>query len=125
MNKNAQTADLRRHLEEASGQDLEQFFKQWLFQGGVPTVSTNWWTENGHVHVSLEQTQETYRYEVEVDVQVRFEDDTLSDIVTVTLPHNGEAVSRSIDADGRGRAVDLIMDPNVRLLANFDVEEGR
>ena len=28
MNKNAQTADLRRHMEEVSGQDLQQYFDQ-------------------------------------------------------------------------------------------------
>lgn len=125
MNKNAHTADLRRHLEEASGQDLEQFFDQWLFQGGVPTIKANWWMQDDHVHMNLEQVQETYKYALKVDVQFRFDDDTLSDVVTVSLPLSGQAVTRSIDVDGRGKVVEMIMDPNVRLLANFDISEGR
>ncbi|MDA0874718.1 MAG: M1 family metallopeptidase [Bacteroidetes bacterium] len=125
MNKNAQTADLRRHLEEASGQDLQQFFDQWLFQGGIPSIAANWWMEDGHVHVKVRQTQPDYRFEVEVDAQARFEDGSLSDVITLSLSADGAEVSRSFDSDGRGPAVELILDPNVRLLANFDVSEGR
>lgn len=125
MNKNAQTADLRRHLEEASGKDLKQYFDQWLFQGGIPTVKANWWMQDDHVHVALEQTQETYKYQLEVDVQFRFEDGSMSDVMTMRLPLSGKAANRSFDVDGQGTVVDVILDPNVRLLANFDISQGR
>ena len=124
INKNAQTADLRRHLEEASGEDLEQFFAQWLFQGGVPTVAAQWDQDGSEVDITLQQTQETYDYALDVDVQLRFEDDSLSDIVTVSIPLGKKAVDMQIDVADQGPVVDVILDPNVRLLANFNVTQG-
>jgi aminopeptidase N len=38
----ASTADLRRTMEEVSGQDLRWFFAQWLTRSGVPQVSGDW-----------------------------------------------------------------------------------
>jgi aminopeptidase N len=125
MNKNAQTADLRRHLEEASGQDLEQFFDQWLFQGGIPTIRARWNQSDSGIRASLQQVQETYGYELEVDVQFRFEDDSVTDVITVSFGPGGAAATMSVVPPHSGKVVEMIMDPNVRLLANFDVAEGR
>ena len=125
MNKNAQTADLRRHLEEASGQDLEQFFDQWLFQGGIPTIRARWNQSDSEIRASLQQVQETYGYELEVDVQFRFEDDSVTDVITVSFGPGGAAATMSVVPPHSGKVVEMIMDPNVRLLANFDVAEGR
>lgn len=36
---NVETPDLKQAMEEASGQDLTWFFKQWVYQGGFPKVS--------------------------------------------------------------------------------------
>ena len=125
MNKNAQTADLRRHLEEASGQDLEQFFDQWLFQGGIPTVAATWNQDGAEVNVSLQQTQETYDYALDVDVQLRYDDGSLSDVVTVSMPLGKNALDMQMGLPDDRSVVEVILDPDVRLLANFDVSEGR
>ena len=124
MNKNAQTADLRRHLEEASGKDLGQFFDQWLFQGGIPTASAHWHQDGAEVAISLQQTQPTYDYALEVDVQLRFEDGSYSDVVTVSVPLGKKAVDMQMDVGDRGPVAEVILDPNVRLLANFNVTQG-
>src|SRR5262249_4205247 len=38
----ASTADFRRVMEEASGQDLGWFFDQWLYRPGSPVVEGGW-----------------------------------------------------------------------------------
>jgi aminopeptidase N len=42
MNGTATTEDFRGAMEEASGVDLEGFFRQWLFTGGNPRLE-GWW----------------------------------------------------------------------------------
>ncbi|HMB89995.1 MAG TPA: M1 family metallopeptidase [Rhodothermales bacterium] len=119
MNRNVQTADLRRHLEEVSGQDLKPFFQQWLFQGGVPTVAVTWQTTNGTLHYSLQQTQPTYRFDLEVELQVHYADGTRSDVISVPLPW-GETVTGSMPVGDRV-VVEVTPDPHAQLLAAFEV----
>jgi hypothetical protein len=76
------------------------------------------------VAVSLQQTQPTYDYALEVDVQLRFEDGSLSDVVTVSVPLGKKAVDMQMDVRDRGPVAEVILDPNVRLLANFNVTQG-
>ena len=42
MNGSATTDDFRRSMEEAAGENLETFFRQWLYQGGNPDLE-GWW----------------------------------------------------------------------------------
>jgi len=122
MNKNAQSADLRRHMEEASGMDLEQFFSQWLFQGGIPEIEANWWQKDGRLHYNLRQLQETYQFELVVDVQFVYEDGSRSDISEVKLPiQNGEMMAGEFNSPREKKVVDMIIDPNTRLLAKWTV----
>lgn len=55
--KTMETSDLREAFEEVSGRDLHQFFRQWIERPGVPrlNIKTSW--ADGHVEVSIEQTQ--------------------------------------------------------------------
>jgi aminopeptidase N len=40
--KNANTENLRAELEAASGQNLQQFFKQWIYTAGAPHLKYGW-----------------------------------------------------------------------------------
>lgn len=42
QNRNALTADFRKYMENASGQDLGWFFKQWIFAPGAPELDVTW-----------------------------------------------------------------------------------
>ncbi|HEX6938071.1 MAG TPA: M1 family metallopeptidase [Longimicrobiales bacterium] len=55
----ARTADLQRALEAASGRELGDFFRQWVYSPGHPRVRVGWtWdAEAGAVAVVLEQVQ--------------------------------------------------------------------
>ncbi len=115
MNSNAQTADLRRHLEEASGKDLEQYFAQWLFQGGIPELDGTWSSSGNDVEINIQQVQETYSYELSVEFEIEFEDGSSE---TIWLEVNGsERVkgARSFEKD----VVNVTIDPNTRLLAKW------
>jgi aminopeptidase N len=57
-NSNVETADFRKELEEVSGQDLENFFDQWLYSPGFPeyAVSYKWNNDQKLAELEVEQT---------------------------------------------------------------------
>ena len=55
--RNATTDDFRRAMEEASGRDLSQFFRQWLYRGGKLEYQGGWSYGDGVLHVELDQVQ--------------------------------------------------------------------
>lgn len=123
--KNARTADFMRHLEEASGQRLEGFFAQWLFQGGIPRIEGSWAADGDTVKISLAQTQPKYRFDLDVDIAIRYEDGTTSKVTSVKLPATSGATSpviHSIPVDKTATAVaEIVIDPGTRLLATWNI----
>lgn len=57
--KNAETDDLRIILEEASGENLEQFFQQWLYRPNIPRLTINaiYDQSAGGITIDVAQTQ--------------------------------------------------------------------
>jgi aminopeptidase N len=57
--KNVTTDDLRKALEESSGEDLGWFFKEWAYQAGYPEleVSEQWDEASRVLHLVVEQKQ--------------------------------------------------------------------
>jgi len=125
MNRNASTADLRRHLEEASGQALEPFFEQWLFQGGIPDLDVRWRVDGGELVVEIEEVQERYLFDVDVDVAPRYEDGTLGPLSTLELrPRSGGSPRGVLRLPAEPGVADLVIDPDTRLLADWRVERS-
>lgn len=117
---NAVTSDFRRHLEEASGMDLGEFFRQWLYQGGVPYLEGAWAVNNGELVIEIEQTQEKYDFELSVDFEVRFADGSSE---RISLGVNAGQVARrarSVDQE----ILDVIIDPDTRVLARWTFGRG-
>jgi disulfide bond formation protein DsbB len=51
------TANLKTHLETASGKDLAYFFDQWFTGQGYPSYQVEWYPTANSVQVKLNQTQ--------------------------------------------------------------------
>jgi aminopeptidase N len=115
MNRNAQTADLRRHMEEASGESLDAFFQQWLFQGGIPELNGSWSVRGNQLTIDLEQVQPTYEFELPVEFRVEFADGSTEDVTLTVGPGEPVTATHSFDAPVAG----VTIDPNTRLLAKW------
>ncbi len=54
----ATTADLRAHMEAASGRNLNTFFNQWIYGKGFPSYTINWQQDfSNRVTLKIHQTQ--------------------------------------------------------------------
>ncbi len=114
-NSNVSTADFRWHIEQASGRDLEWYFDQWLFQGGIPSLEGSWRVEGGELIINIEQVQEAYDFELMIDFEVQFADGT-SEVTTLAV--GSDEVVKGANSFEK-EVVDVIIDPNTRLLAKW------
>jgi aminopeptidase N len=118
-NGNASTTDFRRTMEQASGQDLEPFFRQWLNRAGVPRLEGTWrWdAEAKQVVVDLNQTQPGELYQLPVEIGITGAGGT------VRIEH-ADLGTRSghwaFASEGEPAAV--VLDPDVRLLVDGRLE---
>jgi aminopeptidase N len=70
------TEDFQAVMENASGQDLDWFFNQWLFEPGYPMlqISQEWDDATGEVVLTIEQIQDaawpTFRFQTEVEIEL-------------------------------------------------------
>ena len=55
--KNASSEDFWHSMEKTASQDLDPFFKQWLYQIGHPKIKTTLETKNGQQYLNISQTQ--------------------------------------------------------------------
>lgn len=105
---NASTEDLRLVMEEASGTELDWFFRQWLRRAGSPALVGGWKynAATKMVEVELAQTQagEAFRLPLEVAVAGK----------TERIEMTGKAQRFEIAAAQEPRSVEL--DPNVWVL---------
>jgi hypothetical protein len=53
----ATTANLKSHLEAASGKNLTYFFDQWFTGQGYPSYQVEWYPTGNNVEIKLSQTQ--------------------------------------------------------------------
>jgi aminopeptidase N len=68
---NALTEDLRRVMEDLSGQDLEWFFQQWGYRPGHPVLAGGWSFDPAAGQISLtvrhiKDTQTTFRFPLDI-----------------------------------------------------------
>ena len=107
---NATTADFRRIMEEVSGQDLEVFFQQWLYNPGTLQVSGTWRydAKSQSVILELEQTQtDGSLFQMPIEVALLDEGGTK---VTHRITLREKVNRYEIKADAA--PADLVLDPN-------------
>ncbi len=117
---NASTNDFRRHMEEASGMELEWFFTQWLYQGGVVFLDGSWQFDSAssELAISLEQTQPTYTFRIAPAFDLVFEDGTRERMHVELDGHAPAEFSTNTDKP----VTDVIPDPDTELLARWTFE---
>ena len=117
---NASTDDLRRVMEAVGDQDLEWFFRQWLYRGGVPRLEGRWWydVDRGAVEIELRQVQTGAPFRL--PIAVGLESDGQSELRLEPIELTGRAEQFSIAVDGEPASVTLDPDTWVLMEASFE-----
>jgi aminopeptidase N len=116
---NATSDDLRRELERASGQQLGQFFDQWLRRPGVAEPTIGWAYDAAAGTVSLGVTQDSARGAYELPLTVQLTDSAgATRRVEVTVPAR---LSAAVPLPGKfaARPASVVFDPDTVLLARI------
>jgi aminopeptidase N len=109
------TDELRRAVEEASGQPLAWYFRQWLEEPGYPVlqVAHEWDAASGEVVLTVRQLQDeawpTFR--LPLDVELRLEGGAV-ERRKIELTER----EQSFYVPATGPAREVVLDPDVRVL---------
>lgn len=116
---NASTTEFREAMERAAGRDLQPFFAQWLYRGGIPHVEGTWrWDAAGkRVIVDLRQVQPGEPFVFMIEVGVELPGGT-------ARVERGEMTGRTLQLafDAAQEPTRVVLDPNVRLLHTGTLE---
>ena len=109
QNSNAMTVDFQKVMEEVSGEDLESFFKQWIFTKGYPEIKWNWNYKKGKVIIALEQQQDQlFEFPIEINFVVDGKD------ILKTIEINEK--SKTVEIEVASRPESITLDSNLWLL---------
>lgn len=95
----ARTADLKKHLEQESKQDLTEFFNDWYSGQGHPSYKVEW-TPIGSSYVKIKMSQTTSHPSVsffEMPVALKFKNATQEKTIVVDNNTNGEIFIKKLD----------------------------
>ena len=120
FNSNAVTSDFIREMETASGVELDDFFKQWLYQGGNIELKGNWKydAKKKKVTLSIAQAQKNYRFSFPLEVAIYSASGDQSKIEKVDMTN----ASEKFEFDVADKPARIDFDPNTKLLATWDVK---
>jgi aminopeptidase N len=124
FNANASTADFRRAMEEASGQELGWFFEQWLYKPGTLTLAGRWSYDasSKKVRVTLEQRQgdaQLFTMPLEIGVYLKGQPQPVISKVRIAAKSNVFTIDSPTEPE------QLRLDPNLWVLMNATLEKER
>jgi aminopeptidase N len=113
QNGNALTDDFRRVMEDVSGRPLEEFFRQWVYTPGQPTIAGRWTYANGVLTVDIRQTQATgTTYRTALEIGIVMDRTSAPRIETVPLDQRAQTFTFQLGNE----PADVVLDPNTWLL---------
>lgn len=118
-NENASTDDFRRAMEEASGSDLSEFFRQWLYQGGALEYEGGWLYESGSgtIEIELNQVQnDGYFFKMPVQLGIYFPGETEPRIELLRVNEIRNRFTISVEREPES----VVLDPDTWVLMDAD-----
>ena len=122
FNGNATTADFRRAMEEASGQELGWFFEQWLYKPGTLKVVGTWTYDAAarQVRITLDQVQtdgSLFTMPMEIAVYSKGQPSPAIERVRVNAKSNVFSINVTAEPDS------VRLDPNLWVLMDATFEK--
>jgi aminopeptidase N len=115
----ARTDDLKRNLEQVSGKNLTEFFRDWYFSQGYPSYTVKWNQDNNHralISVSQTTSHPTANF-FEMPLALKFKSGSQEKTVVVNNTENNEFFSEQIGF----KADTVIIDPDYWVLSKNNI----
>ncbi|MCB9841611.1 MAG: M1 family metallopeptidase [Phycisphaeraceae bacterium] len=125
----AETRDLRRAMEETSGETLERFFWQWCERPGVPRLDVSYdWRSDSHVlAVTVEQTQHidgpNPAYAIDVPLWIGTRAPDAAGIVWTQVPLSFDTREATFEIPIAHEPSIVALDPDLHVLADLDIHQ--
>jgi aminopeptidase N len=105
---NATTADFRRAMEQASGQDLAWFFDQWLTRGGFPKLVVRWSyaATAKQLRLDVEQLQPGPPFRLPIELAIDIEGDSRPRLERIDVRKPRETLTLALDRQPKAIALD-------------------
>ncbi|PWT96521.1 MAG: peptidase M1, partial [Bacteroidetes bacterium] len=116
--KNASTEDLQKVFESVSGQNLGQYFRQWLYQPGHPQLKITWTYNNQSKSIQL-NIQQTQKSDFEFPLELGIINGSQNEIKTIQVKEKNSSIQIPVSA----KPERIILDPNTNLLAEGTIDE--
>ena len=110
QNANAMTTDFENVMEEVSGKDLRNFFKQWIFTKGYPEIKWDWSYKKGKVTIHLKQLQDYTLFEFPLEIGLVHNGTTSIETVHIN------AKNSTFEIESSNKPDTVILDPDFWLL---------
>jgi aminopeptidase N len=111
---NALTSDFQKVMETASGMNLEQFFRQWIYKAGHPVLKTGWNYDAGTkmLTINIEQLQKGSVFTFPMEVGIISEGVDAMTVEKLKITQGTQKFNVSVP----GKPVKVTFDPYVNLL---------
>ncbi len=110
QNSNAMTVDFQNVMENVSGENLNDFFQQWIFTKGYPEINWNWKYSGGKLRISIAQLQKHYTFKFPLEIEIKIGETVQIEKVQV------EEKSQEFEIDLSSRPDEVKLDPELWLL---------
>ena len=110
----ARTSDLKLHLEQASGQNLTEFFTEWFYGSGFPNYTLEWENKGSTIEIAISQgTSDLSVPFFHIPVPIELKNENRDTIVIANPTFSGEVFSFN-----PGFAVEqVIFDPDLWIIS--------
>jgi len=113
---NAETKDFQRVVEKVAGRNLEVFFKQWLYSGGILRLNGRWVSKaNGQIEINMQQLGKTV-YQQPLEIGLEYKDGT-REVKRINLSKAAESFLLPV----KEKPVKIALDPNTNLLFDGNI----
>ena len=106
-------------MENSSGKDLDKFFDQWLYKGGIIKLDVSWSYDKRkkQIEIEIDQVQnDGYLFEMPIEFEFIY-DDSSSRIEKIFMDKKSKKYIISSDYNPK----EIKLDPHIKLLAEWSI----
>ncbi|MFL3050259.1 MAG: M1 family metallopeptidase [Candidatus Neomarinimicrobiota bacterium] len=122
LNSHASTEDFKHEMEKVSGVDLDNFFEQWLYNGGHIVLDGMWEydSKRKEITINLEQVQNSgHLFSFPIEFGIYNEGEVLPSV----MQRNVSQKKSSYSISAKLKPNRLVIDPRTVLLATWTLKE--